>query len=83
MLRFLIFFGYSFKSIFNFFKSSNNPYTYSCFLVVKEVDKASHQGYMDGTMGNQFNLRVFAERPWKPDLSKKFEENSTVTVNLI
>ena len=27
-------------------------------------------------MGNLFKLRVFAERLWKPDVYRQFEENS-------
>ena len=28
-----------------------------------------------GTMCNQFNLRVLAERPWNPDLPRKCKGN--------
>ena len=41
------------------------------------------QGVREGTMGNQFNLRVFAERPRNLDLSRKFEENCKGCVNQI
>ena len=34
-------------------------------------------------MGNKFNLRVFAERPWNPDWSRKYGGNYKGGVNTI